>query len=50
MRYLKKLLAVASLAGVLTGCYVSAHPRGYVATRDCRAGWYWNGYRCHYRW
>ncbi|HTR50937.1 MAG TPA: hypothetical protein VMJ10_09550 [Kofleriaceae bacterium] len=52
MRLLKKLLAVASLTGVLAGCYVESHP-AYTPTYysygyRCRTGYYWDGYRC--RW
>jgi len=49
MRYLKKLVAVASLSGALAGCYVSSHPAPYYAYGyRCPTGYYWDGYRC--RW
>jgi len=52
MRHLKKLLAVAAIAGGLGACYVESHPAPYYSSGygyHCRAGYYWDGYRCRYR-
>jgi len=50
MRVLKQLLAISVLGGVLGACYVESHPHpAYYSYQTCRAGYYWDGYRCRYR-
>ena len=50
MKYLKKLLILASLTSMLGACYVVERPGPRYARYECRHGYYWNGYHCHRRW
>jgi hypothetical protein len=49
MKYLKKLLVIASLVSTVGSCYVQTRGPRY-ARHDCAPGRYWNGHHCHRNW